>query len=237
MAFIPYVQFGCLHLGNRDTNMKLAYKYRDFVKDNKEVKAILCGDNFDACIPCHKPQTMWNQDDTPQMQYEKGLDFYNPIRKDILMSCTSNHSDRIWKATSIDLDKNLSRELGFQENYVGVLGLRRIQVGKVSYSILLCHGQSSGIDPWRDAHKALSIYPHADIVLLSHTHQMAWLPIVRLSNRKREIETSFIRTGSVINYPRYAKQALYQPKKKGFTIVYFDDKIKKVKADITGDIP
>ncbi|MBW2562365.1 MAG: hypothetical protein JRE40_16155, partial [Deltaproteobacteria bacterium] len=149
----------------------------------------------------------------------------------------SNHSDRIWRATSLDLDKNLARELKFINNYVGVLGLRRIKVGKVSYNIVLCHGQSMGADPWRDAHKALKIYPFADAVMLSHTHECDWKEHPRFNNRKRQIKTTLLRTGSVINYPRYAKQALYSPKVKGFNIVYLDDTKKRIKADITGEVP
>lgn len=230
----PYLIMGCLHLGSKDTDWTLAYEYRNWAK-RVGAKVILAGDNFDCCIPCHKPETMWAQNLTPQEQYEKGLEFYGPIKKQIILGCTSNHSARIWKATSIDLDKNLARELGYE--YVGPLGQRNIKVGRITYKITLSHGQAGGIrNPWGDAFKIMAVYPDTDIVLLSHRHKMdQTLEMQVVRGRYRRVQ--FVRTGSLMNYARYAKNALYPPSAKGFAIVYLDAHKKDFRVDTSGCVP
>mgnify|MGYP003343959134 CR=1 FL=1 len=125
--------------------------------------------------------------------------------------------------------------LGYEDRYVGVLGYRTIKVGSVSYRTILSHGQSAGMDQWRDAKKLVGIYPDADVVMLSHTHEMGWSNMAKMTSETSQKRIHFLRTGSVLNYPRYAQQAMYQPKVKGFTVAYFDDTKKEIKADISGD--
>ncbi len=214
----------------------MAYGYRDWIK-SVGGGVILAGDNFDACIPCHKSETMWAQDMNPGDQYKKGIEFYEPIKDQIVMGCTSNHSNRIWKATSVDLDEHLADKLGYLNNYVGPLGQRTLKVGKMRYKVALAHGQSGGIrNPWGDAHKIMAIYPDTDVVLLSHRHKMDQTLEIQVRGKKHK-KIQFVRTGSVMDYARYAQQAMYPPSAKGFAILYLDDSERRFKVDTSGEIP
>lgn len=229
MAKVPVVLFGCVHLGMRYSDKRMAQAYVRRVKEEKGF-AILLGDNFECSIPGHKPETMWDQKETVEEQLEEAVELYKPIAKQVIGSCTSNHSARVYKATSIDLDGILANSLGSRASYKGPTGLVSLRLGRVSYKILINHGMGSGVNEWGDAQRALHVYPESDIVAVSHKHYCATREVGQRVNGKTRPVT-FARTGSLMDYARYAQSALYAPQPKGFTILYLDPKDKSVGVD------
>jgi len=235
---IPIVLFGCLHNGSQWQDEDMALAYRDFVKNNPRAKAILLGDNFECSIPAHKKETMWDQTKTPHDQYMDVVKFYTPIKHKIIGACTSNHSARIYREVSLDIDAQMAETLGYlDDHYKGVGGVLNLKIGKVDYSIAIAHGKSAGIDPWRDAKKMLAIHPFVDIVALSHTHRCVWEWHGQFDNKDELRKIAFVRTGSLLNYARYARDAMYTPNIKGFTILWLNDREKEIRPDTSGYLP
>lgn len=233
----PIVLIGCLHLGSKSHDAKLAEGYRNYILKNRKAKVILLGDLMECSIPGHKPETMWGQDRTPQEQYNDALEYIRPFKARVVGACTSNHSARIRKATSIDLDAQLAQALGYEDVYKGVGGVTKVKVGRQEYKVAIAHGRASGMDPWRDAKQLLSVYPYVDMVALSHKHRMVWEWFGHLDNDNNLKKVAFVRTGATLTYARYAQEAMYTPNIPGFSIVWLGEKERSIRPDTSGYLP
>lgn len=236
-GYIPLVLFGCVHIGHRNADLKMAKRYVDFVKKSKGM-ALLLSDNFENVIP-KKGHMMFDQVLTPQEQLDYGEELFEPIKKQILGLVQGNHSNRTRHEAGIDMDYELAKHLGLKTKYFPNQGFVVAKAGKQNYAIAFKHGTGFGSNTFGNCIVLMRHFPAADIAACSHTHEIAtssrgfWT--MKGSKRSRQ-EVTLVNTGSLLDYPSYADEANYAPQKKGFAILWLNTKTKEVIVDVTGKI-
>jgi hypothetical protein len=215
----------------------MAQRYVDWVKKN-DAYALLLADNHECALP-HKGHMMFDQNKTPQEQYEYGLELFAPIAKQIVGACTGNHAGRAQKVAGIDFDRIMAERLGYLARYRVWDGLISVRVEKMEYKIAFTHGKEVGANTFGNCLNMMRKYPSADICATSHTHRMAhasdaFWDVEKTSRRAHPVE--WISTGSLLNFPRYADEAGYRPQKKGFAIAWLSGGQRDVYVDTSGRI-
>lgn len=223
---------GCLHLGSKAHRKDLTKQYMDkVVKEDMDI--LLLGDLFECATPS-KQEQMYEQTSTTDEQLDEAVELFRPVKSRIKGCVTSNHSERAYKAAGVNLDRRLIRELGLPESlYKGFHGVIKYR-GK---TIVFSHGNGSGCNTWGDAEKLVRMYPAVDVIALSHRHSLdaGWRGRfeVNASGQRIKKDILMVRTGSLLDYPRYAQKELYFPQKLGFTVLNFNDD-GSVTPDISG---
>ena len=227
------VCIGCVHCGSKSANIEWFKDYVQMAKD-KDTHLLLLGDLFENAVAARGEGMMNEQDLIPDEQIDQVADILEPVKHKIVGAVTSNHSERTYKEVGINMDKRLLRELGVSSS------LYKDQQGVIVFAgkkIAFTHGTGSGSNSWGDANKLLKIYPQADIVAVSHKHELAqtWVGNISLSatGAKTPKFVPFVRTGSLMRYPRYAQRELYSPQKPGFAIITITDD-GKILVDTNG---
>lgn len=197
-------------------------KYADMAEE-KDTYLLILGDLFENAIPARGEGMMFDQSITPDDQIDDIEAILHPVREKIIGACTSNHSARTYKEVGIDMDKQLYKRLRVHPSvYQGLQGVVQFAGKKIAFA----HGNGSG-DNWNDSKKVFALYPGVDIVATSHRHEMQskWYGNFQVDHRgyKTKRYVLFARTGSLMNWPRYAQAELYTPQKPGFTILYFPE--------------
>lgn len=226
------VLIGCVHSGAKAADIADFKKYADLA-EQPGTHLLILGDLFENAIPSRGEGMTFEQSLTPDEQLDEIDRILRPVKHKIIGACTSNHSERSWKECGIDIDKQLYQRLGIYSIYKGLQGVVMFAGKKIAFA----HGGGSGTNAWSDAKKLFAIYPTADIVAVSHRHEMtaSWHGNYVL-NRKCEREEKFVlfvRTGGLMGWARYAQKELYTPQKPGFSMLYFL-KDGMVRADING---
>jgi predicted phosphodiesterase len=221
LAIKRLVLIGCGHIGSKHTNLADFRKYVDLLKE-KSTYGLVLGDIFENAITARGEGMMNDQASTPEDQLEEGVRIFGPYKNKIIGACTSNHSRRTYKEVGIDIDRQLWRRVCGEKSsvYHGLQGVVVFEGKKIAFA----HGNGSG-ENWNDAKKLFAVYPTADIVCVSHRHEMTskWYGSYSLDSlgRRTRRHTLFARTGGLMDWAPYAQEALYQPQKPGFTILYF----------------
>jgi hypothetical protein len=221
------VIIGCVHSGSKSADINDFKKYADLCDDPNTFLLIL-GDLFENAIVARGEGMMNDQALTPDEQLDEISAILHPHRARIVGACTSNHSRRTYKEVGIDLDKQLYKRLGVKEGvYKGLQGVTVFGGKKIAFA----HGNGSG-ENWSDARKLFTIYPTADIICVSHRHEMTskWHGSCDIDARgnKTKRYALFVRTGGLMGWAPYAQEQLYSPQKPGFSILYFlpDGKVR-----------
>ncbi len=226
------VIIGCVHSGSKYSDINDFKRYVDLAEEPGTYLLIL-GDNFENAIPSRGEGMVFEQNLTPDEQIDEVARILYPVRSKIIGACTSNHSARTYKEVGIDMDAQLYKRLGIQKIYKGLQGVTVFEGKKIAFA----HGHGAGVNPWGDARKLFAIYPDADIVAVSHRHEMtaAWHGNYRVDSHGRRSKkfVLFVRTGGLMDWARYAQAELYTPQKPGFSILYFPSD-GKVRVDING---
>lgn len=236
-GYKPLVIFGCVHIGHKDADLAMAHRYVDWVKKH-DAYALLLADNHECALP-HKAHMMFDQDKTPQEQYEYGLELFAPIAKNIVGACTGNHAGRAQKVAGIDFDRIMAERLGYLSKYRVWDGLVSVKVERMDYKIAFMHGKEVGSNTFGNCLNLMRKYPAADICASSHTHRIAhasdaFWDVEDVARKAHPVE--WISTGSLLNFPRYADEAGYRPQKKGFAIAWLSAEKRDVNVDTSGHI-
>lgn len=233
----PVVVFGCCHIGANTADLKMAKKYVDFArKTNAHV--FLLGDNFECALP-HKQSMMFEQNLNPQDQLEYGIELLAPIAKQVVGACSSNHSARAYKVAGIDMDRVMADKLGYLDKYNVHRGFTSIVAGKQRYKVAYSHGTGFGSNSFGNGMTLLKAFPGAEIVLNSHTHEMATVKkgFFDFVGEKRVFkDITLVNTGSLLDCPKYADEAGYSPQPKGFAIVHLGTDERSISVDVSGII-
>lgn len=233
----PLVVFGCCHIGAKTADMKMLDRYIKFVK-RTNAYALLLADNHECAVP-RKGEMMMEQDLTPQEQLDYGIEAFSPIAKNIVGACTGNHANRAYKGAGLEMDKIMADRLGYRACYFTWQGLVSVKPGNLTYKISFKHGTGAGSDDFRNARELLKSFPMSDICCSSHTHRLSsgWGGYFDVNGRERSVHpVSFISTGSLLDYPRYADEAGYQPQRKGFAILWIGKDRREIIPDTSGAI-
>ncbi len=216
----------------------MAKRYVDFVKKNNGL-ALILSDTQECAVP-RKAHMMFEQNLTPQEQMEQSIELFRPIADRIVGACTGNHANRAYKEAGLEIDRTMAMVLGYLKKYSTFQGFVTVKVGKQEYRIAFKHGNNGGVDVFKNCKALLSAYPMADICAASHTHILASMQSAswRFDNKGNRLmhKITYINTGSLLDYPRYADEAGYQPQPKGFAIAWLYPNEYRVDVDVTGRI-
>lgn len=216
----------------------MAKRYVQFVKKNNGL-ALLLADNHECAVP-RKAHMMFEQNMIPDEQYQYGVELFRPIADRIAGACTGNHANRAYHDAGIELDRRMAHELGYSSKYFTFQGFVALKVGKQLYKIAFKHGNNGGVDVFKNCKNLLTSFPSADICCASHTHTLATTQVGNWGFDRRghrQIHpVTFVNTGSLLDYPRYADEAGYQPQPKGFAVVWLYPDERRVVVDVTGRI-
>lgn len=229
----PIVFFGCVHIGAKTADLELGKKYVDFVRKH-DGYAILLADNHECAVP-RKAHMMFEQDLTPQEQLDYSVEFFKPIKNNIIGAVTGNHAWRAYHDSGLEMDKEMMARLGKSGRYFRFQGVTEIHYGSQKYRIVFAHGNNIGRNVFTNCEKLNAQYPTADIYVASHAHILSYFCTQsRDFNSKGNAtlrDIHYISTGSMLNTPLYAEIAMYRPQPKGFAVAWIYPNEYRVDVD------
>ena len=234
----PLLIAGCFHIGAKTADMEMAHAYIDFIR-KEDGFCLLLADNHECAVP-QKAWMMFEQDLTPQEQLDASVELFRPIRRNIVGSVTGNHAWRAYHNAGIEMDKEMMTRLGLLHKYYGFQGYIEIPYGKQRYKVVFAHGTNIGANIFKNCERLNHSYPGADLYCASHAHVLGTTSKETWHHVKGKLELHpfyYVSTGSLLNYPLYAGEALYQPQTKGFAIAWLYPDQYRVDIDVSGQIP
>lgn len=222
--------FGDVHLGHPQCEEKKAQDMLNWALDNG-VYVLLMGDLLEAGTRDSIGDSVYQQKLNPQKQMDTIVEWLEPLAKKglIIGIHQGNHEFRITKATSIDITKIISKELGIP--YLGYSCWSLLRVGGQNYSMYSTHG-TSGSKFKHTKLKAvmdLTQWIDSDIIAMGHVHSIASEAVIKqsvsLKNKIIDEKKCFVTlTGSYLSWDEsYAQMAnmpitkIGSPKAKLFT--------------------
>jgi len=221
--------FGDFHYGSKQCNVDAIKKEIDIIKKGN-AKVILMGDEINVGTKHSVGGGVFDDCIDVQTQYEEIIELLYPIKNKILGIHASNHLQRVFNETSIDLTRNIARELGI--SYFGFGVFHHIRFGENTYTGYSTHG-SSGAALSHTKIKAvvnLSGSFVADFYAMGHLHSLESLTTtyhtINLKDKTLDIRKRyFLLTGSFMNFNgSYAEMKNYSPSKIGCASAFFDKK-------------
>jgi hypothetical protein len=153
---LDLIPMGDWHLGSKECRMDKIKSMLDWIKNNPNARVILMGDIMNLGTRDSVGGGVFDDDFEPQEQYELALDLLTPIKNKIYGYLVGNHEEnRIRAKTSIDLSKNLCRELKIQ--FCGFSTFFKIKFGKQNYIIYATHGSSGALLPHTKIKAAINL--------------------------------------------------------------------------------
>lgn len=187
-------------------------------------KMIGLGDYLESAYPSNSGgKMMWDQILTPKEQLKGLVTKLKPFKNRILGLATGNHERRARDSTSMDSTEMMCEMLEIP--FLGYTGWLCLDSGSVQYYIHYHHGKGSSITTEHLLKKAENAgYHGADIRIVGHGHNLAWIPRTRLHvNREKGVVerrvTHEIRTGGFLKDPEYAEIAMYPVASVGSPII------------------
>lgn len=218
------VLLGDTHLGAKEFDEAKLRKDIGWIKKQKNTVVILMGDMVNTGLKDSVGAGSFDDDLSPQEQLDQIYDLFEPIKKQIVGIHMGNHERRIYEKTSIDIVKNLAKQLSIP--YLGGAVLNHIRFGKQTYTICSTHGTScsSTLAGKMNSCIKLSNFIDADIYAMGHVHDLSMYTqnCFRLSKKDKTIEEYkkyFMITGHYLKYGGYAEDKLYSPGKTGFCMI------------------
>ena len=228
--------FGDFHYGSKQCNETALKNEIEKIKREK-CKVILMGDEINVGTKHSVGGGSWDDKIDIQTQYEEIIEMLQPIKDKILGIHASNHLQRIYNETSLDLTANIARDLGI--GYFGFGVFSHLRFGSNTYTIYSTHGSSGAILPYTKIKSAVNLSSHyqADVYACGHVHSLESLTItyhtVNLKDKTlEERKKYFVLTGSYLNYKgSYAEMKNYGPSRIGCASAIFSKDKWNVKIE------
>ena len=197
------VFLGDWHIRNREDANRISNWLKDHINPKTDT-LILMGDLIDTGLDRGMG---WDQDSVNQqlIYLKKILDRYS-----ILGYILGNHERRIWIKTGMNPyqmiygDETTSYQIEIKTK-------SKLSIGKIDIDVILNieieHGRSAAHDPTLELSRLQQAHPYAYIVALGHSHDLG---IYALPNG-----VIGIRTGTLQEYPDYARRSIMIPKTQG----------------------
>lgn len=233
---LELLPIGDTHIGNAEFDEPLLKKYLDYVKEEPNRFITLMGDEIHALQPSSSGKYGYEQIMTIDEQLDKLYELLEPLDDRILAKCNSTHTGWLRKRSTYDLDREIARHLGAE--YVGAGNYWNIKAGDQLYTIYQSHGVGSSKYPQYLLNKSFNNYPDADVHLIGHIHKLYAKPFnheISIGNKRFRKYFWGIRTGCFVGTPEWAKEKFFDHPDLGAPIIYFDDKVKEIRARVDLD--
>ena len=255
--WIPFMQFGDLHVGSEEFLEEVFLTSLEFAK---EEGAYLWGngDLMETAVPYHMPQTMWGQKCTPRTQVRYIEDKLDIVKERLLGLNPGNHEHRISNVTSMCPLEKVAQTLGCL--YMARGGFYNLEVNGIEYKFLTKHGVSFSQNYTTEVCKFAVLYPEVDVVSLGHVHVCDIFDTnehfttstskeigktephketsgykLFLDGAKREaIYPLGVRTGHALGYSGYVEEKPYKPHRPGFPVLWLNTREKVIYGDASG---
>lgn len=168
------------HYGNPLFSETHFARLLNYIKMHDNCYAVCMGDLCDAVLSS-SIGNIYEQKVTPPEQRNKMIEWLSPIADRILGMVGGNHEARIYKATGIDITKDISNTLHVPYRQEGIMlkvsfgsGNSRHLDKPYSYFIYCNHGYGGARTKAAKAVKVerLATFIHADAYLMAHDHDV-----------------------------------------------------------------
>jgi len=214
--------FGDLHLGHPQCRINKAKDMLDYAI-KKGIYIFCMGDMLECGLSGSIGDSVYQQTLNPQRQMEEVIDLLEPVAEAglIIGYLSGNHEVRITNDTSIDISKNICRELKMP--YLGYAGWTVVSVDGIRYSLYCTHGSGGSRFKHTKLKKVMDMaaWIDSDVIAMGHLHSVASEPIIkqaynRTKNQIEEKKQYVCLTGSYIAWNKtYAEAQGYPPTKLG----------------------
>ncbi len=201
--YLTLIPLGDVHYGSRECNVDVFKAHIEMIKNTKDCAVILMGDLVNVGLRDSVGAGPYDDNKTPEEQYEEILKLLLPIKSKIISCLCGNHEERIRKTTSFDISKMLAKEL--KVPYLQYGGLHKIKVNGINYHVYSIHGSSGATTGAgkMNACRKMQEKADADIYLHGHLHSLDYSQQIyySISNKNKTIEQRikhFILTGGFV---------------------------------------
>lgn len=152
----------------------------EYILAHDNCYAVCIGDLCDAVL-ASSVGNIYEQKVTPQQQRDKMIEWLLPIKDRILGCCGGNHEARIYKATGMDITKDIATSLHIPYRQEGIM--LKVSFGSgnehhldkpYTYFLYCNHGYGGARTKAAKAVKVerLATFIHADCYLMAHDHDV-----------------------------------------------------------------
>ena len=226
---------GDLHLGHPQSWVARFKEFLEYCIAH-QIYVFFMGDMIESGLTSSIGDSVYQQKLNPQEQMEAVMELIKPVVKKGLVVgyLAGNHEFRIKKETSIDVAKNICREMKIP--YLGYACWNLFYVGTQHYSVYTYHGSSGSrfIHTKLKAAIDLSHYMMSDLLVMAHVHDVDSTPIERqyvdLHTHSVKVKKQYVvLSGHYLGYDKsYAQEKGYPPSKLGSPRVLFNAKEKDI---------
>lgn len=242
---IRIIPLSDLHIGDKQSDMKLVKELIQRIKDDQDCYTVLCGDLMNTAIIGSKSDS-YHEKMNPDEQIEECVDLLEPISDRILCIVPGNHEERISRSAGIDTTKRMAAELGKKNLYCAESALVYIRTGKnpnggkLVYSMYVNHGHGGGgrragskINSLQD----LGYVIDADLIIAGHTHvpatfRQSSIRCVPQSFTAEYHEQVLVNVASALTYGGYGKRGGYQPPSNRYPVIELSATKKDIKVTL-----
>ena len=258
---ISILPFSDLHVGCygfTERSEKTLQGNIDWVKNNKDAYAILCGDMIN-CATLNSPSSPFREKFGTDLQIAKVVDLFRPIKHKILGAIDGNHEERLIKYCDYSPTISICDRLGIK--YMGTSGVYIIRLGmhksnnrefgRASFTLYSHHTTGGGTllgSKMNRVIKLREIIGNADCYIGGHNHMLGIIhdmiyTINPTVGSVEEVRQLFVDAGSYMEWNNsYAEQKQLSPSQIGSPKIMFEIKCtgrgreSSIKKDIHASI-
>jgi hypothetical protein len=228
---------GDIHWGAAHVDTKLMDKLFDYLNEYRSItRIVLMGDEIENANRHSIGAGVYEQDKPPQDQLDEFVSMMEPYSDITDGIITSNHVERTYKETGINVTKIMADRLRIP--YLGDRAVINMTWGKRAYPFYVRHGSGGGgsiaaIE--RHLHKMVGQVPDAMIYAIAHFHrcynfQDKCNRLDLYNHKLRYDPRTYICTGTALQTGGYADTAGLDLVQTGFPIVKLNGKNNGDKA-------
>ena len=218
---------GDVHIGSKECDMDLLYKWRDMVIADPNGAVVIVGDMMNMGLANSK-SNVYEEVLSPANQKEACYLFLRPIADKILAGCSGNHEYRSVRAVGTNPLYDVFCRLCIEDRYRENVCFLKLTVGKCgrnpnTFGIVLTHGKSKK----KDLDWTYSV-DGADVFISGHTHLGTHQPSGKIRMDLSHDKVKVVGYQHVVvlpfqSYGGYAIREKYMPMALGqFQCVTFD---------------
>ena len=217
-----------IHLGSKVFDRMLFLKAIDKIKKDPNALWFGNGDMLEFIPPNYYISDNDQAFDNNE-QYEQFVNLIRPIKNKCIFLRGGNHDTlRSVKLAGIDIIRVMCDDLEIP--YYPFPGYTVINYKEGTFTFASGHGKSGAKNGDLELYRLRNIFPEADMYYLGHNHHLYANPVDSFEIMKEDEEIKrqwFIRGGSFIGYPEYARYAMFEPQTKGWVEVKLSNKEPK----------
>lgn len=240
----PYADW---HIGDPLCDMQLIKNRIEYINSSGNDFVVLNGDLCDAAIHTSIGDS-YAAKYTPDEQIDLLSNLLEPIKDKILCMTSGNHENRIYKATGIDISKQIARNLDIADLYnkESVLLFTRFGINRakgmnryMNYSGFMRHGSGGGGTAGSKANqlKKMSSVIDADFYVHAHTHQAITFSDLYYRASKHnwgfsEVERVYVNSASTLKYGGYGEDKGFSPCSTKNPVIHLSGTEHKIRVEI-----